>query len=598
MTKKERSILIALLVLLAAATIGLLWTRPEAPQLSLIRKPNRSAVRKRDLVDEQPVQTARTLATFAYTRDEHSLARRAVTLADDEVDLAFATALRDTAVHPRPVSDETKGIEQRIGEVERQIADDQRQLDALKNLPAKRTTDETANQIELAEAQLALDREDLADARQDLIRAGGDIQSTLKRMLDDHEATHNLALELPSADPASESWPLLSHWRAWRTRRGKQDQIAAAEREAETALSSLTRSHDELAQRIQMARSGPAATVSPQSPAAAPANSAAALRALGEDMKSLADYDKRIQDERELSDTYRDWGAVIGSYQRRSGHDSIECVLWILLIGFGALIATHLAGRLHGVLPLERRRLRSLQWVARFAIQVAALLLMLLAVFGAPGEITTMLGLAGAGLTVALKDFIVAFFGWFVLMGKNGIRVGDWVEIDGIGGEVVEIGFLRTVLLETGQWSDAGHPTGRKVAFVNSFAVEGHYFNFSTTGQWLWDELEVLVPPGKDPYHVLQAIQEIVAAETAPSARDAEQEWQRAASGHALQSFSAAPAINLRPTNQGIEVVIRYVARAHQRYELRGRLYNAIVEVLRNAQPAPYVRAATPDPHE
>jgi hypothetical protein len=28
---------------------------------------------------------------------------------------------------------------------------------------------------------------------------------------------------------------------------------------------------------------------------------------------------------------------------------------------------------------------------------------------------------------------------------------------------------------------------GRRVTFTNNFAVEGHYFNFSTSGQWLWD---------------------------------------------------------------------------------------------------------------
>jgi small-conductance mechanosensitive channel len=46
----------------------------------------------------------------------------------------------------------------------------------------------------------------------------------------------------------------------------------------------------------------------------------------------------------------------------------------------------------------------------------------------------TMIGLAPAGLTVVLKDYIVSFFGWFALMGRNGIRLGDWVEIEGVGG--------------------------------------------------------------------------------------------------------------------------------------------------------------------
>jgi len=89
---------------------------------------------------------------------------------------------------------------------------------------------------------------------------------------------------------------------------------------------------------------------------------------------------------------------------------------------------------------------------------------------------------------VALKDFIIAFIGWFVLMGRNGMRVGDWVEINGVSGKWwSSVCSHRT--LETGNWTDAGHPTGRRVTFTNAFATAGHYFNFSTAGQWLWDEL-------------------------------------------------------------------------------------------------------------
>jgi len=138
------------------------------------------------------------------------------------------------------------------------------------------------------------------------------------------------------------------------------------------------------------------------------------------------------------------------------------------------------------------------------------------------------------------------------------------------------------VLLETGAWSDAGHPTGRKVVLVNSFAVEGHYFNFSTTGQWLWDELQVVVPPQEDPYPVIDAIQKLVAKETAASASLAEQEWQRVAGSRALKSFSAVPAINLKPTSLGVEITVRYITRAHERYELRTRLYREVVELLRS----------------
>ena len=74
--------------------------------------------------------------------------------------------------------------------------------------------------------------------------------------------------------------------------------------------------------------------------------------------------------------------------------------------------------------------------------------------------------------------------------GTNGVRVRDWVEIDGVGGEVVKIGLFRTWLLETGNWTAHGHPTGGKVSFLNGYAIRGKYFNFSTVGQWMWDEIK------------------------------------------------------------------------------------------------------------
>ena len=126
-------------------------------------------------------------------------------------------------------------------------------------------------------------------------------------------------------------------------------------------------------------------------------------------------------------------------------------------------------------------------------------------------------------------------------MGRNGIRLGDWVEINGVSGEVTELGMFHTVLLETGNWSDSGHPTGRRVTFTNSFAIEGHYFNFSTSGQWLWDQLQVVVPTGQDPYPIVDAITKHVTDATAESTRQAEQEWQRAVPATRGKTFSGTP---------------------------------------------------------
>jgi len=224
-------------------------------------------------------------------------------------------------------------------------------------------------------------------------------------------------------------------------------------------------------------------------------------------------------------------------------------------------------------------------------------LVILLVSFGSPNNMTTVLGLAGAGLTVALKDFIVSFFGWFALMGRNGMRVGDWVEINGVRGEVIEIGLFRTVLLETGDWTEPGRPTGRRVSFLNSFAVEGHYFNFTTSGQWLWDEIQVQIPWGVDPDPIIEKIYDVVAKETGPNTQMAEQDWQRMTHRYGVKSLPAAPTVNVRSTDEGVEVVVRYITRANERYEVRSRLNNAAVKLIHRGKgiaPATETLSATP----
>jgi small-conductance mechanosensitive channel len=156
------------------------------------------------------------------------------------------------------------------------------------------------------------------------------------------------------------------------------------------------------------------------------------------------------------------------------------------------------------------------------------------------------------------------------------------VEINGVVGEVTEISMFRTVLLETGNWTDTGHPTGRKVAFVNSYAIEGHFFNFSTTGQWLWDELEIMIPATQDPYPMIEAIQKMVEKETEENAQAAENEWKQATTRSRVQSVSATPAVNLKPTSSGVEIHVRYITRAQQRYQTRTRLYKSLVDLLRH----------------
>jgi small-conductance mechanosensitive channel len=312
----------------------------------------------------------------------------------------------------------------------------------------------------------------------------------------------------------------------------------------------------------------------------------AGLNRLSLERQLISIYDDRVATEQRLADVYDKWAVQVVLQHRIVEHLILVQVLWIAIILILAISLDAVVRRITERESLDQRRIRTLSRIFRLVIQVLALVAILLVVFGAPSQLSTVIGLATAGLTVALQDFILAFVGWFILMGRTGIGVGDVVEIDGVMGEVVDIGLFRTTLLETGNWTANGHPTGRRVAFNNKYAISGKFFNFSTAGQWMWDELTITVPQNEDTYATIERIHATVTSATKDDALQAEREWQQASGLRSFAQFSAEPAVNLRPSASGVDLVVRYVTRARSRFEQRNRLYQYVVDTMRTTESA------------
>ena len=492
----QSGIALGLLVLALLGSAGLYLTR-DSGQASAVRK-----TAHRPLVDEQPLETARAAAKLAASWDEQRLAQQALKLADHEVDLAFSDALRDATEHPVQATPQSRELYARLNKTTALVSADRERTDRLKKELAAAPADRQNNiqqQLDILTAQLELDQDELDDAKEDLGRSGLDPLSRIQRQFARHEAAQQVdashAQALPGAALANfGSGSLAGQFAAWRGLHGEATQLRAAENEAAQDAAALSHAHDTLEKQISgekadqqaLAQEAAAQLATEKAAGGGPSGETTAallsLHALSVDQKDVADLDKRMQDQQGLSDAYASWITLVDANQRAVLHGVIKSALWILLILLAMFLSEVLVERFLSDLSPEQKRFRTLRVVIRFTVRAISILLLLFVIFGVPSQLSTILGLAGAGLTVVLKDFIVSFLGWFMLMGRNGIRVGDWVEINGVAGEVVEIGLLRTVLLETGNWADAGQPTGRQVAFLNSYAVEGYYFNFSTCG--------------------------------------------------------------------------------------------------------------------
>lgn len=574
----------------------------------------RATASENALVDQTPFQKAQQLAQLADTPEEQELAKEVLRLGDYELDLAFAIALQDAGAHPPDLSPEAREIQQRLQKNQKLQQALQGQVDQLTAQVAKATGQRKADledQLDMAKASLDVANNDVDDANRDLTDAGGNQRDRIEKMKQSHEEADKARKDPEKIfpQPAEEKLGLVHRFQQWSALNTKKKILQNAKSEADVLVASLAEQHDTLAAQLDAEKfnspdlaahsklaqqpSSTSNNASADSAIAVVAGTIAKVRSADErksvlattkaitlDQKNLASLDKRADNEKELSQNYAQWLDLVSDRQRlilRRILAGTAIVLGIALIG---LFFNSWLEKILGKLRIDRRQMQTLRTTARVSVQVLAALFVLLVIFGPPTQLGTFIGLATAGLTVALKDFIVGFLGWFVLMGKNGIRLGDWVEINGVTGEVVEIGLFHTVLLETGNWTDSGHPTGRRVTFTNSYAIEGHYFNFSTSGQWLWDELQVVLPTGEDPYPMIEAIQKRVLEATQESAKSATQEWKNTAGNRDIGSFSAEPSINLRPVLGGVELSVRYITQANQRYQLRTKLNQAAVELL------------------
>jgi small-conductance mechanosensitive channel len=597
-TLTERILGAALALLLILA--GVAWWKTAPPTLHA-RKAQVAAITATNLVDQSTYSMAQRLEQIAVTPEEQTYAQSALRVADHELDLAFTEALRDAEAHPPALNSAAAAIQARITKSQGLFAADQQRVNDLTAALAQAKADQKdkiQDQLDLAQSQLELDKDELDEASQNLVDAGGNPRRQIEEMVQEHGAQTKAhpAAAAAKAVVLDDQHGAIGKFRDWRFLRQKEAALEAGGVSAQMKAQALSARRAALASGLEATKSGipelagragtdkdasaPSQTAQPQRSHQDAAALVGRTKAIAADQTILTLLNRRIADQNQLAGIYSQWASAIALQSRVLAHGILLDVLIVIGLSIVLLLLDGWVQHLLDSPKLDRRQVETLRSIARVSLRIVAVLIILLIVMGVPSQFATTIGIVGAGLTVALKDFIVAFFGWLVLMGRNGIRLGDWVEINGVSGEVTELGMFHTVLLETGNWSDSGHPTGRRVTFTNSFAIEGHYFNFSTSGQWLWDELQVVVPVGRDPYPIVEAITKQVVEATADSAHQAEQEWQRAVPAQRGKVFSGTPGVNVKPVVGGVEIAVRYITRANERFLVRAKLYQAAVDLL------------------
>jgi small-conductance mechanosensitive channel len=200
------------------------------------------------------------------------------------------------------------------------------------------------------------------------------------------------------------------------------------------------------------------------------------------------------------------------------------------------------------------------------------------------GSIVTFAGLITAGIAVAMQSVLVSIVGYFFLIGKYGIRVGDRVQIGDVTGEVIDLGLVRMHLMELGGHGSAG-PTGRVVAFPNSvaFQVSSGLFKQMHGVDLVWHETTLSLPAGID----YAAAKEKLNAAVTGALKDDSDEIARQSKEiqTAMASSSggdARPRVQLSFSAAGAEARIRYPVHLRNAAEIDERVSQSLFAAMGN----------------
>lgn len=219
----------------------------------------------------------------------------------------------------------------------------------------------------------------------------------------------------------------------------------------------------------------------------------------------------------------------------------------------------------------------------RFVVQQTVSLLVLVVVlvgfvriwFNDPGRLATVLGLATAGVAVALQRVITAFAAYLIILRSRIFAIGDRITIGGVRGDVVALGLMQTTVMEMGEppnaesgdpkvWVSARQYTGRLIRVTNDKIFDTPVYNYTREFPFMWEELAVPVKYGADRARAESVMLEAARRHTREVVERATPAFDELRARYLIaESVSLEPHVFLRLTDNWVELAVRFVVPVH-----------------------------------
>jgi small-conductance mechanosensitive channel len=196
----------------------------------------------------------------------------------------------------------------------------------------------------------------------------------------------------------------------------------------------------------------------------------------------------------------------------------------------------------------------------------------------------TFWGLIGAGIAVALKDPLLSIAGRIAIFAGHMYSVGDRIEISQLTGDVVDVGFFYTRMMELGNWIGGDQATGRMVQFSNSIIFGNPVYNYTQNFSYIWDEIQLPVTYTSNVQEATRILIEVGKQYTHEFLEGAQAQMRRMQKYFLVPEFELGPTVYLKVTSNWVELTLRYLVEPKKRRAASNFIYSHVFEQVHERQ--------------
>ena len=196
---------------------------------------------------------------------------------------------------------------------------------------------------------------------------------------------------------------------------------------------------------------------------------------------------------------------------------------------------------------------------------------------GTTRSLTTIIGVASAGVAIALQQVLLNIAGWFFLIIRRPFDIGDRIEIGGVQGDVIDIGLFQSSLLEIGNWVDADQSTGRIVHCPNGLIFKEPIFNYTKGFEFIWNEIKILLTFESNWKKGKEIILNSIAKEQQQLEGVMKGKLKRMSRKYLIHYTKFTPIVYTKIADSGVELTLRYLVEAKERRSSQHRISEEIL---------------------